>query len=108
VLAAGGTIATIMDLTQTWVYAPLPETQADAVQLGDSLKVVMASGTTVWGKVISKASEADFATQRDINGGPKRDIETVQVKLLIDNPGERFVPGMTADVFVPKSKLVKQ
>jgi len=68
---------------------------------------VMPSGTEVQGKVISKASEADFATQRDINGGPKRDIETVQIKLLIDNPGEKFVPGMTADVFVPKSKLVK-
>jgi multidrug resistance efflux pump len=108
VVGAGATIVTIMDLTQTWVYAPLPETQADSVQLGDSLRVVMPSGATVWGKVISKASEADFATQRDINGGPKRDIETVQVKLLIDNPGERFVPGMTADVFVPKSKLVKQ
>jgi HlyD family secretion protein len=107
VVAAGAPIVTIMDLTQTWVYAPLPETQADAVQLGDSLRVVMPSGATVWGKVISKASEADFATQRDINGSPKRDIETVQIKLLIDNPGERFVPGMTADVFVPKSKLVK-
>lgn len=107
VLPAGGTIATVMDLSQTWVYAPLPETQADAVRLGDSLRVVMPSGATVWGKVISKASEADFATQRDINGGPKRDIETVQIKLLIPNPGERFVPGMTADVFVPKNKLVK-
>jgi multidrug resistance efflux pump len=108
VVAAGATIVTVMDLTQTWVYAPLPETQADSVQLGDSLRVVMPSGATLWGKVISKASEADFATQRDINGGPKRDIETVQLKLLIDNPGERFVPGMTADVFIPKSKLVKQ
>ena len=107
VVAAGATIVTIMDLAETWVYAPLPETQADAVQLGDSLRVVMPSGATVWGKVISKASEADFATQRDINGSPKRDIETVQIKLLIDNPGERFVPGMTADVFVPQSKLVK-
>jgi multidrug resistance efflux pump len=108
VVAAGAAIVTIMDLAETWVYAPLPETQADAVQLGDSLRVVMPSGTTVSGKVISKASEADFATQRDINGSPKRDIETVQIKLLIDNPGERFVPGMTADVYVPKSKLVKQ
>ena len=107
VVAAGSPIVTVMDLGQTWVYAPLPETQADAVQLGDSLRVVMPSGAIVWGKVISKASVADFATQRDINGGPKRDIETVQVKLLIDNPGERFVPGMTADVYVPKSKLVK-
>jgi multidrug resistance efflux pump len=105
VVAAGAAIVTIMDLTETWVYAPLPETQADSVKLGDSLRVVMPSGTTVWGKVISKASEADFATQRDINGGPKRDIETVQLKLLIDNPGESFVPGMTADVYVPKAKV---
>ncbi len=108
VLAAGGTIATVMDLTQTWVYAPLPETQADSVKLGDSLRVVMPSGATIQGKVIAKASEADFATQRDINGGRKRDIETVQIKLLIPNPEERFVPGMTAEVFIPKSKLVKQ
>jgi multidrug resistance efflux pump len=108
VLAAGGTIATVMDLTQTWVYAPLPETQADAVQLGDSLKVVMPSGTTVQGKVIAKSAEADFATQRDINGGRKRDIKTVRLKLLIDNPEEKFVPGMTAEVYIPKAKLVKQ
>lgn len=108
VLPAGGTIATIMDLSQTWVYAPLPETEADAVQLGDSLRVVMPSGATVWGKVIVKAAEADFATQRDINGGRKRDIKTVQIKLLIPNPGEQYVPGMIAEVYVPKSKLVKQ
>ena len=108
VLPAGGTIATIMDLSQTWVYAPLPETQADAVQLGDSLKVVMPSGASVQGKVIAKSAEADFATQRDINGGRKRDIRTVRLKLLIPNPEEKFVPGMTADVYIPKAKLVKQ
>jgi multidrug resistance efflux pump len=107
VVSAGATIVTIMDLTQTWVYAPLPETQADAVQLGDSLRVVMPSGATIQGKVISKAAEADFATQRDVNTR-KRDIKTVQLKLLIDNPGERFVPGMTAEVYIPKAKLVKQ
>jgi multidrug resistance efflux pump len=107
VVAAGAAIVTIMDLTQTWVYAPLPETQADAVQLGDSLRVVMPSGATLQGKVINKAAEADFATQRDV-GARKRDIKTVQLKLLIDNPGERFVPGMTAEVYIPKSKLVKQ
>jgi HlyD family secretion protein len=107
VLAAGGTIATVMDLTQTWVYAPLPETQADAVQLGDSLRVEMPSGASIQGQVIAKSSLADFATQRDINGGRKRDIKTVQLKLLIPNPEERFVPGMTADVYVPKNKLVK-
>jgi len=108
VVTVSAPIVTIMDLTQTWVYAPLPETQADAVQLGDSLRVEMPSGATVWGKVINKSAEANFATQRDINGGRKRDIETVQIKLLIPNPGESFVPGMTAEVFIPKNRLVKR
>ena len=107
VVAAGAAIVTIMDLTQTWIYAPLPETQADAVQIGDSLRVVMPSGATLQGKVINKAAEADFATQRDVSSR-KRDIKTIQLKLLIDNTGERFVPGMIAEVYIPKSKLVKQ
>jgi multidrug resistance efflux pump len=106
VVAAGATIVTIMDLTQTWIYAPLPETQADTVQLGDSLRVVMPSGATLQGKVINKAAEADFATQRDVSSR-KRDIKTIQLKLLIDNPAEKFVPGMTAEVYIPKAKLVK-
>jgi len=107
VLAAGAPIATIMDLTQTWIYAPLPETQADAVQLGDWLRVVMPSGDTIQGKIIVKSALADFATQRDVSSR-KRDIKTVQLKLLIANPEERYVPGMTAEVYIPKSKLVKQ
>jgi multidrug resistance efflux pump len=107
VVAAGSPIVTIMDLTQTWVYAPLPETQADSVQLGDSLRVVMSSGETVQGKIIAKLAEGDFATQRDVNR-MKRDIKTIQLKLLIANPGERFVPGMTAEVYIPKDRLVKQ
>jgi len=107
VVTMGATIVTIMDLTETWVYAPLPETQADTVQLGDSLRVVMPSGATLQGKVINKAAEADFATQRDVSSR-KRDIKTIQLKLLIPNDGERFVPGMTAQVYIPKEKLVKQ
>jgi multidrug resistance efflux pump len=107
VVAAGATIVTIMDLTQTWIYAPLPETQADAVKVGDSLHIVMPSGRTLEGKVINKAAEADFATQRDVSAR-KRDIKTIELKLLIDNPGNQFVPGMTAEVYIPKSKLVKK
>lgn len=107
VVAAGTPIVTVVDLSQTWVYAPLPETQSDAVQLGDMLRVVMPSGATIQGKVIAKLAEADFATQRDVSRN-KRDIKTVQLKLLIDNPGMRYVPGMTAEVYIPKSKLVER
>ncbi|HYK37456.1 HlyD family secretion protein [Alloacidobacterium sp.] len=107
VVAAGTPIVTITDLTQTWVYAPLPETQADSVQIGDSLRVVMPSGATIQGKVIAKSAEADFATQRDVSRR-KRDIKTIRLKLLIDNPEMRYVPGMTAEVYIPKSKLVSR
>jgi multidrug resistance efflux pump len=107
VVAAGAAIVTIMDLTQTWVYAPLPETQEDAVKLGDSLHVIMPSGGDLWGKVINKSAQADFATQRDVSAR-KRDIKTIQLKLLIDNSGEKYVPGMIAEVYIPKDKLVKQ
>ena len=107
VVAAGTPIVTITDLTQTWVYAPLPETDADSVQLGDSLRVVMPSGATLQGKVIAKSAEGDFATQRDVSRR-KRDIETVRLKLLIDNPGMRYVPGMLAEVYIPKDKLVSR
>jgi hypothetical protein len=97
----------VTDLTQTWIYAPLPETEADAVKLGDSLRVVMPGGATIQGKVIAKSAEGDFATQRDVSRR-KRDIETIRLKLLINNPGEQFVPGMLAEVYVPKDKLVQQ
>ncbi|HZU10374.1 MAG TPA: efflux RND transporter periplasmic adaptor subunit [Pseudacidobacterium sp.] len=105
VVSAGTPIVTITDLTQTWVYAPLPETEADAVQVGDMLRVVMPSGATVQGKVIEKSAEGDFATQRDVSRR-KRDIKTIRLKLLIENPGMRYVPGMTAEVYIPKDKLV--
>jgi len=107
VVNAGTPIVTIVDLTQTWVYAPLPETEADAVQVGDVLRVEMPSGASLDGKVIAKSAEGDFATQRDVSRR-KRDIKTIRLKLLIDNPGMRYVPGMTAEVYIPKAKLVRQ
>lgn len=103
----GTPIVTIVDLGQTWVYAAIPETNADAVKIGDTLKVRMPSGATVDGKIIAKAAEGDFATQRDVSRR-KRDIKTVRLKLLIDNPGMKYVPGMTAEVLVPNSKLVSK
>jgi multidrug resistance efflux pump len=107
VVSPGTPIVTITDLTQTWVYAPLPETEADSVQLGDSLRVVMPGGTTIQGKIIAKSAEADFATQRDVSRR-KRDIKTIELKLLIPNPGMKYTLGETAEVYVPKSKLVNQ
>jgi multidrug resistance efflux pump len=106
VVTAGSPIVSLVDLDQTWVYAPLPETQADAVALGDTLEVRMPSGARVQGRVLAKAAEGDFATQRDVDR-IKRDIRAVRIKLWIPNPGGRYVPGMTASVVVPRRRLVR-
>jgi multidrug resistance efflux pump len=104
VINPGTPIVTIVDLNDTWVYAAVPEQYSDKVQIGDMLSVRMPSGERVSGKIIAKAAEADFATQRDVSR-TKRDIKTIRLKLKIDNPGLKYTPGMTAEVVVPKSKL---
>ena len=104
VVNPGSPIVTLVDLTETWVYAAIPETHAQAVKLGDTLQVRMPGGEQVPGKVIAKAAEADFATQRDYSRS-KRDIKTVRLKLLIENPRETYVPGMTAEVLVPRNRI---
>jgi len=101
VVSVGTPIVTVVDLTQTWVYAAIPETQAQSVKLGDTLEVRMPGGERVPGKIIAKAAEADFATERDYSR-TKRDIRTVRLKLLINNPRETYVPGMTAEVLLPQ------
>lgn len=106
VVNPGTPIVTIVDLGQTWVRASIPETQADRIGLGDTLNVRLPSGRSVQGKVINKAVESGFATQRDV-GRRKRDIQTVALKLLVANPNEELVPGMTAEVIVPNTAKFK-
>lgn len=104
VVQPGSPIVTIMDLGQTWVRAAIAETYADQIALGDTLKVRLPSKRMVDGKVITKSVEGDFATQRDVSQ-QKRDIRTVSLRIQIDNPRAEVVPGMTAEVLVPKKKI---
>ena len=104
VLNIGSPIVTIVDLTDTWVRAAIPETQADHIGLGDTLRVRLPGGTIASGKVFFKSAEADFATQRDVNRR-KRDIRTIVLKVRLDNPKGAYVPGMTAEVLVSPDQL---
>lgn len=104
VLNAGQPIVTIVDLGDTWVRAAIPETEADHIGLGDTLKVQLPGGTTTSGKVFYKAAEADFATQRDVSRR-KRDIKTIVLKVRLANPKGAYVPGMTANVLISQDQL---
>jgi multidrug resistance efflux pump len=104
VVNAGQAIVTVVDFSDTWVRAAIPETDADHIGYGDTLTIRLPGGTEVPGKVFYKAAEADFATQRDV-GRRKRDIRTLVLKVRLDNPKGAYVPGMTAEVLVPAAQL---
>ena len=104
VLTAGQPIVTIVDLGDTWVRAAIPETEADHIGLGDTLRVRLPGGTETSGKVFFKSAEADFATQRDVSRR-KRDIKTIVLKVRLNNPNGAYVPGMTAEVLVSPDQL---
>lgn len=104
VVNAGQAIVTVVDFGDTWVFAAIPETDADHIGLGDTLRVRLPGGTVIPGKVFYKAAEADFATQRDV-GRRKRDIRTIALKVRLENPRGAYVPGMTAEVLVSPAQL---
>ena len=104
VVNLGQAIVIITDLGDTWVRAAVPETQAVHISLGDKLNARLPSGDIVPGKIIFKAPEADFATQRDVSRR-KRDIKAIALKLAVDNSKKNLVPGMTAEILVPQSKV---
>jgi HlyD family secretion protein len=104
VVNIGAPIVTIVDLTDTWVRAAIPETFADHIGYGDTLRVRLPGGTMTSGKVFFKGVEGDFATQRDVSRR-KRDIRTIVLKVRLDNPKGAFVPGMTAEVLVSPQQL---
>jgi HlyD family secretion protein len=104
VLTIGQPIVTIVDLSDTWVRAAIPETESDHIGLGDTLRIRLPGGTVTSGKVFFKSPEADFATQRDVSRR-KRDIRTIVLKVRLENPKGAYVPGMTADVLVSPQQL---
>jgi multidrug resistance efflux pump len=104
VINIGAPIVTIVDLSDTWVRAAIPETYADHVGYGDVLRVRLPGGTTTSGKLFFKGVESDFATQRDVSRR-KRDIRTIVLKIRLDNPKGAFIPGMTAEVLVSPAQM---
>jgi len=104
VVNIGAPIVTIVDLSDTWVRAAIPETYADHIGYGDTLRVRLPGGTITSGKVFFKGVEGDYATQRDVSRR-KRDIKTIVLKVRLDNPRGAYVPGMTAEVLVSPDQV---
>ena len=93
-------VMVIVDPDHLWLRVAAPETDAGAVAVGDSLDVLLSSGQSLRGRVISKGAEGEFATQHDVSTA-KRDIRAVAFRVAIPNPRRVLVPGMTVQVMLP-------
>ncbi len=101
VVTPASPVVTIYDNHDTWVDAYLPETEADAVRLGETVRVKLPSGRTIPGTVYYKDTEAGFATQRDVSR-TKRDIRTIALRVRVNNPHGELALGMTCWVLAPQ------
>ncbi len=104
VVNPGSPVVTIFNLGDTWVQADIEETYADQVRLGERVRVRLPSGVEIPGTVFYKATEADFATQRDVSR-TKRDIKTVALRVRVNNADGRLARGMTAWVVFPSPSV---
>jgi multidrug resistance efflux pump len=100
VVNSGQPIITLIDPDDLWVRADIEETYIERIRIGDQLKVRLPSGDERMGVVFYRATDASFATQRDVSR-TKRDIKTFEIRLRIDNKDRRLAVGMTTYIELP-------
>jgi HlyD family secretion protein len=100
VIRLGDPIVTLVDLDDVWVRADVEESYMNRIVIGQTLKVELASGERLQGRVTFIEPEAQFATQRDVSR-VKRDIRTFGIKVSLPNPDRRLHEGMTAYMLLP-------
>jgi Cu(I)/Ag(I) efflux system membrane fusion protein len=87
-VSAGMPLLEVTDLSRVWVIAEVVEAQAAWVSSGKSAEVTLAAlpGAVFEGVVDYVAPKLDMATR------------TVQVRIVLSNPGLKLKPGMYANV----------
>lgn len=100
VVSSGQAIITLVNLDDLWVRADVEETYIDRIRLGDQLKVRLPSGDERMGTVFYRATDGNYATQRDVSR-TKRDVKAFEIRLRVDNKDRRLAVGMTTYVELP-------
>jgi HlyD family secretion protein len=97
-VAAGSSVATLVELDRLWVRVFVPEPQLGGVQLGDDVRVSGGAGTgeTFAGRVEFVATQGEF-TPRNVQTREERTHLVFAVRVRILEPGP-FRPGMAAEV----------
>ena len=88
-VAPGEMIAELMHIDRVKVKISVPENEIDKIQKGEQMMVRCDAigGITVYGNVVEKGVDADPLSR------------TYDVKVMVDNPSHRLLPGMICNVY---------
>src|SRR5215467_14396232 len=92
-------VATLLESDQIYVRIYIPETEISRVKVGDKAAITVdtASRQTFDGVVEQINQQAEFLP-RNVQTREERVHQVIGVKIRIDDPSHRVLPGMAADV----------
>jgi multidrug resistance efflux pump len=101
-IAAGQSLASIVDLSQLWVVVNVDESRVAEVRIGQTADVEIGDvNRTFRGKVADVGSATTNVASPSISLNPSSDTtQKVPVKIVFDYAGARLVPGMSATVTI--------
>lgn len=94
----GVSILTLVDPTDLWLRAYVPETDIGRIKVGMAARITIDAykDRTFSGKITEIASEAEF-TPKNVQTKKERVNLVFRVKIAVDNPQGLLKPGMPAD-----------
>ncbi len=94
----GVSILTLVDPTDLWLRAYVPETDIGRIKVGMAARITIDAykDRTFTGKITEIASEAEF-TPKNVQTKKERVNLVFRIKIAVDNPEGFLKPGMPAD-----------
>jgi multidrug resistance efflux pump len=105
---AGQVLAQTIDMDHLYITANLKETEIKDIETGDSVDIVVDgdSDTTFEGEVeeIGYATNSVFSlmSQQNTSGNYTKVTQKVPVKISLNDPTDKVLPGMNAEVKISK------
>jgi HlyD family secretion protein len=103
-VAPSAPVLSLLDDQHLWVRAYVPQNRV-GIQVGEKLKVVLDSfpDDELQGTVVFVSRQAEF-TPSNVQTPDERSKLVFRIKVAVANPDRKLLPGMSADVWLPRTE----
>lgn len=98
-------VATLLESDQIYVRIYIPETEISRVKVGDKAAITVDTASRqVFDGVVEQINQQAEFLPRNVQTREERVHQVIGVKIRIDDPSHRVLPGMAADVKLGSGK----